>query len=71
MVKLAKPGDFCPNKECPDYEKLQSASQHNIIKAGKTKASVQPAIAHLQRQKARYSTANALRQRSSWKPWRF
>ena len=41
MAKLAKPGDFCPTKECPDYEKLQSASQHNIIKAGKTKAGVQ------------------------------
>lgn len=41
MVKLAKPGDFCPNKECLDNEKLQSASQHNIIKAGKTKAGVQ------------------------------
>lgn len=41
MVKLAKPGDFCPNKECPDYEKLQSAGQHNIIKAGKTQAGVQ------------------------------
>jgi len=41
MAKLAKPGDFCPNQECPDYEKLQSTSQHNIIKAGKTKAGVQ------------------------------
>jgi hypothetical protein len=41
MVKLAKAGDFCPNQGCPDYEKLQSASQHNVIKAGKTKAGVQ------------------------------
>lgn len=41
MAKLAKPGDFCPNPECPNYEKLQSASQHNLIKAGKTKAGVQ------------------------------
>jgi transposase-like protein len=41
MAELAKPGDFCPNKECPKYEKLQSARQHNIIKAGKTKAGVQ------------------------------
>jgi transposase-like protein len=41
MVRLAKPGDFCPNKECPDYQKLQSPSQRNIIKAGKTKAGVQ------------------------------
>lgn len=41
MATLAKPGDFCPNKECPDHEKQQSASQHNIIKAGKTKAGVQ------------------------------
>ena len=41
MAKLAKPGDFCPNEGCRDYEKLQSASQHNIIKAGKTKAGIQ------------------------------
>jgi transposase-like protein len=41
MAKLAKPGDFCPNEGCSDYEKLQSADQHNIIKAGKTKAGVQ------------------------------
>ena len=41
MAKLAKAGDFCPNEGCRDYEKLQSASQHNIIKAGKTKAGIQ------------------------------
>lgn len=41
MVQLAKPGDFCPNKNCPDHQKLQSPSQRNIIKAGKTKAGVQ------------------------------
>ena len=41
MVQLAKPGDFCPNKECSDYQKIQSPSQRNIIKAGKTKAGVQ------------------------------
>lgn len=41
MAQFAKPGDFCPNKGCPDYEKLQSANQHNIIKAGKIKAGVQ------------------------------
>jgi transposase-like protein len=41
MIQLVKPGDFCPNKECPDYQKLQSQSQQNIIKAGKTKAGIQ------------------------------
>lgn len=41
MAQFAKPGDFCPNKDCQNYEKLQSASQRNIIKAGKTKAGVQ------------------------------
>jgi hypothetical protein len=41
MVRLAKPGDFCPNKECADYQKLQSQNQRNMIKAGKTKAGVQ------------------------------
>jgi len=41
MNKFAKPGDFCPYEECPDYKKVQSQSQRNIIKAGKTKAGVQ------------------------------
>lgn len=41
MVQLAKPGDFCPTQECLDYQKLQSPSQRNIIKAGKTKAGIQ------------------------------
>jgi transposase-like protein len=41
MVHLAKPGDFCQDAKCPDYQKLQNASQRNIIKAGKTKAGVQ------------------------------
>jgi transposase-like protein len=42
MAQFAKPGDFCPNKECPDYQKLQaSQSARNIIRAGKTKAGVQ------------------------------
>ena len=33
---LVKVGDFCPNKSCDDYGKVQSASQHNIIRFGKT-----------------------------------
>jgi len=33
---LVKVGDFCPNTTCADYGKVQSASQHNIIKFGKT-----------------------------------
>ena len=41
MIQLAKPGDFCPNKEWLDYQKLQSQSQQNIIKAGRTKAGIQ------------------------------
>ena len=42
MVQFANPGDFCPNKECLDYGKLQeSQSRQNIIKAGKTKAGIQ------------------------------
>jgi transposase-like protein len=32
---LVKVGDFCPNMTCADYGKVQSASQHNIIKFGK------------------------------------
>jgi transposase-like protein len=42
MEQFAKVGDFCPNKDCPDYQKLQvGQTQHNIIKAGKTKRGVQ------------------------------
>ncbi len=38
MNELVQVGDFCPNGVCPDYGKLQSDRQHNIIKFGKTKA---------------------------------
>lgn len=38
MSRLTQVGDFCPNPECPDYGKLQSEDQTNIIKFGKTKA---------------------------------
>jgi len=42
MTVLAKPGDFCPNENCPKYQKLEdNAAKPNIIKAGKTKAGVQ------------------------------
>jgi transposase-like protein len=38
MSTFAQVGDFCPNEACPDYGKLQSEHQQNIIKFGKTKA---------------------------------
>jgi len=38
MSKFAQVGDFCPNRICADYGKLQSESQQNIIKFGKTDA---------------------------------
>jgi transposase-like protein len=41
MKQFAKTGDFCPNEACPDYGKLQSDRQLNIIKFGKTKKGVQ------------------------------
>ena len=42
MEQYAKPGDFCLNRACPDYQKLQShQSKPNIIKAGKTRQGVQ------------------------------
>ena len=42
MEQFAKPGDFCPNQACPDYQRLQSRqSKANIIKAGKTRQGVQ------------------------------
>jgi transposase-like protein len=38
MPELAQVGDFCPNKECPDYGKLQSKqAKRNITKYGKTR----------------------------------
>lgn len=42
MEKLAQTKDFCPNRACPDYGKLQSdQAQPNLKKAGKTKRGVQ------------------------------
>lgn len=42
MIILAKPGDFCPNENCPKYQKLENdPAKPNIIKAGKTAAGVQ------------------------------
>ena len=42
MTVLAKAGDFCPNENCPKYQKLEdNPAKPNIIKAGKTKAGVQ------------------------------
>ncbi len=38
MSKFAQVGDFCPNKVCVDYGKLQNEHQNNIIRFGKTKA---------------------------------
>lgn len=41
MEQFAKPGDFCPNKDCPDYRKLQKGQQQNLDKFGKTHKGVQ------------------------------
>lgn len=42
MEQFAKPGDFCPNQACADYQKLQSKqNKPNIVKAGKTRRGVQ------------------------------
>jgi transposase-like protein len=41
MEKFAKPGDFCPNEACPDYQKLQDSQQQNIKKIGRTPRGVQ------------------------------
>ncbi len=38
MSRFAKVGDYCLEKSCPDYGKVQGKEQHNIIKFGKTKA---------------------------------
>lgn len=38
MSKFAQAGDFCPNEVCPDYGKLQSDQQPNILKFGPTPA---------------------------------
>ena len=37
MSELAKPGDFCPDPVCPDYEQRQG-SGNNIIKSGHTRS---------------------------------
>jgi transposase-like protein len=42
MEQFAKPGEFCPNEACSDYQKLQAEQgKRNIIKAGKTRNGVQ------------------------------
>ena len=41
MSKLVQPGDFCPNPECADYGKPQTAAQRNIIKFGRTRSGQQ------------------------------
>lgn len=42
MEQFAKPGDFCPNEACPDFQKMQvHQAKRNIIKAGTTKKGVQ------------------------------
>lgn len=38
MTELACTGDFCPNKECPEYGKVQDPGQRNIIKYGFTRS---------------------------------
>jgi len=38
MTKLAKVGDFCPNRKCTEYGKVQTEQQRNIIKYGFTKS---------------------------------
>jgi transposase-like protein len=34
MAELAHVGDFCPNKQCTEYGKVQTTEQRNIIKYG-------------------------------------
>jgi transposase-like protein len=42
MKQLAKPGDFCPNQVCPDYQKLQADQKKpNVVKVGTTRKGVQ------------------------------
>jgi len=42
MEQFAKPGDFCPNRACPDYQKLQTNQRKpNIVHAGRTRKGVQ------------------------------
>jgi transposase-like protein len=38
MAELTQVGAFCPNCACPDYGKVQSEGQTNIIRYGLTKA---------------------------------
>jgi len=38
MSELAHACDFCPNKQCPEYGKVQRPEQRNIIKYGFTRS---------------------------------
>ena len=37
MLKLVQPGDFCPNPDCTDYGRPQTAPARNIIKFGRAR----------------------------------
>ena len=41
MEQLAKPGESCPNRACPDYGKLQTDQQQNLDKYDRTRRGVQ------------------------------
>lgn len=76
MEKFAKPGDFCPNKACPDYSQLQiSQSQENIFASlaePETEYSATSARAvaiPLRPPPGRFSFVNGPPSTRSWKPW--
>lgn len=37
MSKLVQPGDYCPNPDCADYGKPQTAVRQNVIKFGRAR----------------------------------
>lgn len=42
MEQFAKPGEFCPNQACRDYQRLQAdQNKPNIVKVGTTRKGVQ------------------------------
>lgn len=41
MGKLKRSKIFCPNRECPDYEKVLNGGQPRVVKFGRTRGGVQ------------------------------
>jgi capsular exopolysaccharide synthesis family protein len=70
---IERTGEFCPNEGCPDYGKLQSEIQKNIIKKGKSNKGGQRYLCKTcgksYTETAATISASAYPNTKYWKPW--